>query len=338
MLKTCCTSFYRVKLQKYPWSQPSSAYSELLTQTTVKGIDEKGDLCKKENELLIEANETNKLDLKKYFKESQIKTLISHLSTNEAVKPVEELLLTNKVEVDTTSSPTKIATKKQKSERSRVRVTPKIKNLEMVKTTLAVHVGPTILSWSFVDCNFNLLDWNWHVWSGEKVKSRTFDLLNLVPSIVQTLPEADAYVMEDVQIPHKGNKNIQKLLTQQQLAASIMSCILVRDRLSPQSSMPSPSPLPSSSNKIYVLNTHSTAHWYNLFVGNEIISTDYAMKTLLNSEDIAQTDKLYASMNTELLDKYTKAEVDKREQINWSLLKALLFLRLAKGNNTKRRD
>ncbi|XP_076662200.1 uncharacterized protein LOC143365685 [Halictus rubicundus] len=328
MLKTCYTSFCRAKLQKYPWIHSSSAYSELLAQSSMKDIDEKGNLYKKENELLIAANEPNEMNLK-HFEESQIKTIISHFTKNESLEPAEKSLATPETKVDTTSSPTKTVVKKQKSEQHKVRVTPKIKNAEMIKTTLAVHVGPSILSWAFVDCNFNVLDWDWYVWCGEKAKSRSFDLINLVLSIVPILPEAGAYVMEDVPIPHKGNKSIQKLLTQQQLAASIMSCTLFRDRLL------SPSPSSKSTNKIYVLRTHSTAHWYDLFVGSEIISTDYVMKTLLNSNQ-PQTDKLYASVKTELLDKYTKAEVDEREQINWALLKALLFSRLAKSSEAKK--
>lgn len=50
----------------------------------------------------------------------------------------------------------------------------------MPATTLAIHVGPSAINWTVVNCDFKILDWDSRVWRNETSKITTCDTINLV--------------------------------------------------------------------------------------------------------------------------------------------------------------
>ncbi|XP_076380908.1 uncharacterized protein LOC117220215 isoform X3 [Megalopta genalis] len=256
MLKPLYSSFCRAKLEKlhYWWMCPSNAFSKSTTRKLTQDSDEK----------IVSKND------------------------DETVNSMDKLSLNN-IMIDIEK---KVVKQKKKRKQTKLRTTPKIVKLEMPKTVLAVHVGATMLSWTLLDCNYDVLDMNWHHWNNQ---ANLYDLITLISAITPTIPIAATYIVEDTYIPHKGS-SIQRLLTQQQLGVSIMSCILLRE-----------------------------TKWFGLIVGQEIVSSEYIMKKLLDVS--AQTaNKPHISINSELKFKYMKLPDIERDQVSWSLLKAVSFL------------
>ncbi|XP_076380907.1 uncharacterized protein LOC117220215 isoform X2 [Megalopta genalis] len=287
MLKPLYSSFCRAKLEKlhYWWMCPSNAFSKSTTRKLTQDSDEK----------IVSKND------------------------DETVNSMDKLSLNN-IMIDIEK---KVVKQKKKRKQTKLRTTPKIVKLEMPKTVLAVHVGATMLSWTLLDCNYDVLDMNWHHWNNQ---ANLYDLITLISAITPTIPIAATYIVEDTYIPHKGS-SIQRLLTQQQLGVSIMSCILLRERLLSESL--------ESTNNIYVLHTFFAAKWFGLIVGQEIVSSEYIMKKLLDVS--AQTaNKPHISINSELKFKYMKLPDIERDQVSWSLLKAVSFLHTIETRKVKK--
>lgn len=50
----------------------------------------------------------------------------------------------------------------------------------MPATTLAIHVGPSAINWTVVNCDFKILDWDSRIWWNKTSKITTYDTINLV--------------------------------------------------------------------------------------------------------------------------------------------------------------
>ncbi|XP_078040022.1 uncharacterized protein LOC144471642 [Augochlora pura] len=279
MLKSLYSSFSRAKLRKYCWIQPSNAYSECFQN------DKENVFYKEKNNNLIHKNQHNK---------------IVFMNKDGSV---------GFVDMSFQNEGNSYTSKKFK-------ITPRITKMQMPKTVLAIHVGPSMLSWACIDSSFEVLNFDWHCWNDQLMKTNTHNLINLVSTVTPALPIAAVYVIEDVCVPRKGLKIIEKLLTQKQLATSIMSSIMLRDMLLLNSVKPA--------DNVYILQSYFSANWFDLFIGNEVISTDCIMKELLTTN--SDTNKLNISISPTLKVKYMELANAKRDQVIWSLLKAISFL------------
>lgn len=97
--------------------------------------------------------------------------------------------------------------------------------------------------------------------------------------------------------------------------------------------------LPAPKHNVYILHSQTTARLFNLLIRSEVISTEYAMETIdRNIIKTSTTEDMQVHLNDETKLLYTKATCDEQEQMSWSLLKALTFLRLAllRSNSKKR--
>nr|XP_033325859.1 uncharacterized protein LOC117220215 isoform X3 [Megalopta genalis] len=140
MLKPLYSSFCRANLEKlhYWWMCPSNAFSKSTTGKLTQDSDEK----------IVSKND------------------------DETVNSMDKLSLNN-IMIDIEK---KVVKQKKKRKQTKLKTTPKIVKLEMPKTVLAVHVGATMLSWTLLDCNYNVLDVNWHRWNNQ---ANLYDLITL---------------------------------------------------------------------------------------------------------------------------------------------------------------
>lgn len=82
---------------------------------------------------------------------------------------------------------------------------------------------------------------------------------------------------------------------------------------------------------MYILNPLMTANFFHLILGTEVLATKYIMDVILNDIKLNNQKLDQVHIDDELKSKYKKLDNTRREQINWSLLKALTFAYLIRS-------
>ncbi|XP_068967611.1 uncharacterized protein [Bombus flavifrons] len=188
----------------------------------------------------------------------------------------------------------------------------------MPATLLGIYVGPTAITWSLVDCDFNVLAWDSIIWQNNSLK---YDIINSVPLFVEQLPLSSSYVIEE----HRINSRLHhtSFMIQHQILISIASCITLINRRTNNSD--------SLANILYILKPSTTARFFNLMVASEVIAVNYFMKRLLN--DTKKDDEWLRDIHIphKLKKKYIEKVATEREQMGWSLLTSLACLHIIKN-------
>ncbi|XP_053977782.1 uncharacterized protein LOC128875860 [Hylaeus volcanicus] len=200
------------------------------------------------------------------------------------------------------------------------KITPNVQMKEMPKTTLGIHIGPTLISWTLVDCNLNVLVWNYKHWHGIGPRKNSYNIIKLVPCVLESIPAAENYIMEDI----KFSKNTIApyiLHAQQQLSLSIMTCLTLRNGTSE---------MLSSANNVYVLHPQTTVRYFNALHNFQNIDTNYLVNVTPTSSviRISDTKSIDIYLNSDIKNKYLSANIDDQEQMRWPLLKVLAYLRI----------
>ncbi|XP_033343646.1 uncharacterized protein LOC117230368 isoform X2 [Bombus vosnesenskii] len=180
----------------------------------------------------------------------------------------------------------------------------------MPATLLGIYVGPTAITWSLVDRDFNVLAWDSIIWRNKSLK---YDIINSVPLFVEQLPLSSSYVMEEVRINSRLRGT--SYMMQQQIISSIASCIKLIGRRTNNSD--------SLANILYILKPLTTARFFKLMVASEVIAVDYFMKKML--DDTKTDNELLQDIHIAygFKKKYMKKVAVEREQMGKSLLTTL---------------
>lgn len=284
---------------------------------------------KKEDELLNVVNKSNAQELTKYIQQSLAEMIVSNRG-DRPYESVNELLSKNEIGSDVLDkfyaqiNDHKMQQKKWKN----FVITPDVKTITMPKTILGIHVGPTAITWTLINSNCQVLDWDCIIWRNQLSKINTFDLINLIPSIACTLPESSSYVIEELQMTNKRTHHM--LSSQQQVAIALSSCIKLIEKQRTDKS------LDNLGNSIYVLQALASARFFKLTLGREVLASEYVIKTILNDTERDNKELQDVCIDDELKRKYLTRNSDDREQMGWSLLKALTFARLVIFNANTR--
>lgn len=282
----------------------------------------------KEDEILNLVNKSNIKELTKYIQQPLAETIISNRTADGPYKSLDELLSKNEIDSDSLNKfyTLIIDHKMQRRKWKKFTITPDVKTIMMPKTILGIHVGPTAITWTLMNSNCQVLDWDCIVWRDKFSKMNTYDLINLTSSIACALPESNSYVIEEFQI---GKKSMQHILFNQQLVTiGISSCLKLIQKQRTSNS------LGNLESNIYVLHPLASARFFNLMIGQEVIASEYVTKVILNDVETDKKEAQDVRINNELKKKYMDKEPDHREQMGWSLLKALTFVRLVMIFNT----
>ena len=287
--------------------------------------DDSADLSgylKFESKILKVINEANLTELKRYTFPSYAAALISQREAKGPYSSIQHLFSYNGLEPHVIKRICSLIIQDEtRAKAYKYRVTP-IMEATVPETILGLHVGPTVVSWALIDRNFQVVDWNYSTWSGDMPGSISYYLIKLVPTVVERIPMSTVYVMEEPVRPKKLPRNIvYNIQLQQQLMIAIMTSVALRK---------GKSVLPAPKHNVYILHNQTTARLFNLLIRSEVISTEYAMETIdRNIIKTSATEDMKVHLNDETKLLYTKATCDEQEQMSWSLLKALTFLRLA---------
>ncbi|XP_076753418.1 uncharacterized protein LOC143424913 [Xylocopa sonorina] len=309
-----------VRIRKDVWFQPLQRCSTKVRSNVENDAGQKW-FSEKEDEILQIVNESNVKELSKYIQSSYAETIISNRTNNGPYKSLNDLVSQNKLTSDNLNNfYTLIINHKVKKRKwKKFVVTPDVKTIMMPKTILGIHVGSNAITWTLLNCDFKILDWDCLCWHNQTTDINTFNLINLASSIAQTLPVSSCYVIEELKMT---NKSLYHMLSiQQQLNIAIMSCLKLMENQRRNNSM-------EPKNSVYVLQYLTSARFLNLIVGNEVIAAKYIMKLILNNEAIDNKGLQFVHVDDELKKKFTARSLEQQEQIGWSVAKAITFIRL----------
>ncbi|KAK9305977.1 hypothetical protein QLX08_003210 [Tetragonisca angustula] len=312
MLRTLYLLSYTFKIKKNLWIQPLKICSIMTESNSENNVK----FSKFKSSILQLINTSGLKQLSQFIEESHAKTIISIRKKDGLYKSLNDLSLRTEINNDVLDKfYQSISNHEISTDIWSKYITPNKIIFQMPATTLAIHVGPSAINWTVVNCDFKILDWDSRVWRNETSNITTYDTINLIASVTQQLPVCDCYVMEEIKMIK--NKSSINLLIQNQISTGIASCLKLITNQGTNN---------SSKNRLYLLKSFSSARYFHLIIGSEAISTDYIMKKILSDTDV--DDKILQRVNVDekLKRKYNKMFTDEKEQIGWSLLKALTFM------------
>ncbi|KAK1132399.1 hypothetical protein K0M31_016508 [Melipona bicolor] len=311
MLRTLYKLTYTFKIKKNLWIQPLKICFIMTESNSENNVK----FSKSKRSSLQLINTSDLKQLSKFIEASHAKTIISIRKKDGLYKSLNDLSLRTKINNDVLAKFHRSISNYEISMRTWSKyVTHDEIIFQMPATTLAIHVGPSAINWTVVNCDFKILDWDSRVWQNGTSKITTYDTINLIASITQQLPVCNCYVMEEIKMINNKSSN---LLIQNQINTGIASCLKL---ITNQGTNNSPK------NRLYLLKSSASARYFHLIIGSEAISANYVMKKILSDTDV--NDKMLQRVNVDekLKRKYNEMFTDEKEQIGWSLLKALTFM------------
>ncbi|XP_033299458.1 uncharacterized protein LOC117205296 [Bombus bifarius] len=315
MLKTWCKLTNTFKIKKNLWVQPLAKCS-----TVTKG-NIKNNLVQfsKYKAKILQLVNTSKLDdLTQFISVSHAETLISKRTSNGLYKSLNDVLLKTKIDVDSWNNFCTSFINHYKKQKWKNMIKSDINITAMPATLLGIYVGPTAITWSLVDRDFNVLAWDSIIWWNKSLK---YDIINSVPFFVEQLPLSSSYVMEELKINSRSRST--SYMMQHQMIISIASCIkLIVQRTNNSDSL---------ANTLYILKPLTTGRIFKLLVASEVIAADYIMKQIL--DDTKTDNELLRDIHIayEFKKKYMKKAAGEREQMGKCLLTTLACLHIIRN-------
>ncbi|XP_061936036.1 uncharacterized protein LOC107992434 isoform X2 [Apis cerana] len=281
---------------------------------------------KYENKILKIINNNNLKDLTKYIHPTFAETIISSYIENGPYKSLNDLLIKTNINENILNefynsilNHEKIPPKKI----NKFTVTPNISGIKMPQMILGIHVGPNAISWTLLNSNFKILNWDCLVWRNKTSKITTYDIISSTSSFVQELPISNnssiSFVMEEI--------DASKMLCYQfQIIIGVASCLKLLLCQEENNSS-------KFSNNLYILKPRSTARFFKLRVGNETIAANYILEKILNKTNETDENLKQIQIYNKIKKKYMEKIAEEKEQIGWSLLTALTFVHLVKDQS-----
>ncbi|KMQ90137.1 hypothetical protein RF55_10135 [Lasius niger] len=208
-------------------------------------------------------------------------------------------------------------------------LTPKTTNQKDVNTVLGIYIGTDMISWSLLNRDCEVLQWNYKCFPQSGLKENIHSLLQIILPIVAKLPKADRYIMQEIVGKmgyHKDRPLYQAYVQESVITAIILSYLTTSNNTTE-----------FITSNVFILRQRVLPKIYGLIVGDEVIATKYTMEKLLQESDgLMKTKERLPSVliNTELRNMYNAQNPGYQEQISWSLLIALAFLELVVHQRT----
>lgn len=198
-------------------------------------------------------------------------------------------------------------------------------DLKDINTVLGIYVGYDLISWSLLDRNCEVLQWDYKSFQRKEKKENIHSLLQTTIPIARKLPKADRYVMQETggDVGRIQNRQFYQNFVQRSIiGAIILSHLTIMDSKFNDTTG-------FVANNIFILRQHVLRKIYGLIIDNEAISTQYMVQKLLQeSDELIKTKEPKVLIRTDLRDMYNAQSSVYQEQISWSLLIALAFIEL----------
>lgn len=212
-------------------------------------------------------------------------------------------------------------------------LTPKPSNQKDVNTVLGLYIGSDMISWSLLNRDCQVLQWDYKCFPSSTLKENIHSLLQITLPIAAKLPKADRYIMQEMvtKIDYHKDHPFYKAYVQESVITGVILSYLATSNIKFNSTTE------FITSKVFILRRRILPKIYGLIVGNEVIATKYTMEKLLQESDrlMKSKERLPSVLiNTELRNMYNAQNPVYQEQISWSLLIALAFLELVVHERT----
>ncbi|XP_032665582.1 uncharacterized protein LOC116841588 isoform X2 [Odontomachus brunneus] len=251
-------------------------------------------------EELLQVNGMNDKNLYKFYK-----SIVSGKKKKTPRKVISDLVLTSKV-----------TTNDQKD----------------VDTVLGIYIGQDVISWSLLNRDCEVLQWNYKRFERNRARENIHSLLQTTLPIAANLPKADRYIMQEF-----GGDGLQKNRATQtiHMEQTVRNAIILSHLAVLNSEFDTAEFV---RNNIFILRKNILRKVYQLTVGNETISTQYVLQKLM----VEHEKPLGVSLPTvcikpELQNMYNAQSSINKEQLSWSLLIALGYVGLIVHERTDMR-
>ncbi|CAK9816943.1 hypothetical protein ANTPLA_LOCUS9180 [Anthophora plagiata] len=319
MLKTLRTFANISKTRKDLWIKPIQRCS-----TGTNSIIEKNNVkvsSFKENHILNILNTSDLNEMTRYIQKPCAEKIILHRMKNGLFKSLNDLTSIQDIELDALNGLWILPIDEvQYLKLKRSMLIPKTKIIKVPNEVLGLHIGSNVISWAVVTSDFKILYLDFIHW-GDSVKNvNSHDLINLAPTVAKMLPPSSSYVIEE--FPYVKNSASAHLM-QQKLSAAIMCCVkILNEQRKKETSL--------LENDFYVLKSQTSAQFFNLLVGKEVIATKYIIGKVFDNSKIKAKPFEGLYVNDKLRSKFANVTPEQQEQIGWSLLKAITCMYLLK--------
>lgn len=212
-------------------------------------------------------------------------------------------------------------------------LTPKPSSQKDVNTVLGIYIGPDMISWSLLNRDCQILQWDYQCFPSSTLKKNIHSLLQITLPIAAKLPKADRYVMQEIvnKMGYHKDRSLYQAYTQESVITGIILSYLTTSNIKFNSTTE------FITSKVFILRQNILPKIYGLVVGDEAVATKYTMEKLLQESDrLMKTKECLPSVliNTELKNMYNAQTPVYQEQISWALLIALAFLEMVVHERT----
>lgn len=202
---------------------------------------------------------------------------------------------------------------------------PAVKNVEYQtnSTILSIYVATNIVAWTLLEISENVLEWNYESYANIPDNSNSVHLLTLAQNIHSKLPKCDIYIIDETsydQYLSKSVKNTLAYIKKQQLKGILLGILLKENSFAEDDQFMS---------KVYFAQHNRIATLFDLRVGSEIMSSHLLTERLLHTDNESEKNPIGLYISNEIMDIYKSHKVYIQDQMNWSLLTALVFLQFA---------
>ncbi|XP_008211600.1 uncharacterized protein LOC100680401 [Nasonia vitripennis] len=279
-------------------------------------------------------NKCNLKEMKKFaIAENHIKIFESFKKAKKTSDSLDDLIVLDTLKVSELDSICSAICSPKNTKTKASIVTPpiKVKDLENIKTAVGLRIGSSYVSWSQLEStgsHCNILKWDCQSVSDLPLNASPAEVIKMGVNIAREIPIADAYVMEkDGSRPlSKINTSIYRvLLRHQQLISIVLTALSTKY----QSEHSPESPNSNFFENFYMMKAFAPAQLFNLFFGNEIVSSNDVVQSLFQQEDIGLKNVLSLSSEGEVGQFYESLNLCRKEEINKSLLLTLTFFESA---------
>lgn len=221
-----------------------------------------------------------------------------------------------------------LSTAKTSRSRSTNFTTPSFSDqlVKSIKSCTSIHIGVNAISWCYFDIShednkLRLLDWNYY--ELEEKKYHLSELLNIVLSICEKMPDADTYVIENPQTPQQstvpGSVLQMNVNLQQSQLISMIAALLGYRKYDVKL---------NTNTCVYFLRRFLAARFFNIFVGNEKLSTSQVVANLFDSNEQTTPNKIDLAASSTLVNNYYSLNKINQEVLGQSLILGASFIKL----------
>lgn len=225
--------------------------------------------------------------------------------------------------------------KMKRSKNIRADVAPRlsVNQIRNIKTFVSIYLDSGGLTWASFHVNrstewptISVLDWDYHETGYERME--LWQMIGELELLVRNIPKCDTYIIQNIPVAFfratVGVKKVRDTLCMHQCASIIVSQLVMRNHAKCYANDPN----------VIFIKRDVMGKFFNLFIGNETVSTYNTVKSLIYGKCVMKNDFFNSMENRDItfeqhiVDKFEKTTKIRREYLGKALLIGITFYRL----------